>query len=197
MGCSGYDAPMEPAAERRKRRIAASAALTTILVVVAGCSGVGSFSGTFNRADVRYAQDTVTAHQRALALSELAATRSQNHRVQVVAAGAKVELPAEIKLLTGFLKSWGDPPASKNDASTHVAEANEPSIRGKNEVSALAALTGRRFDRAFLQTTVIHNREYIEHAKRQRKNGKDTLMLEFAADLIAERSSENALIEGG
>jgi uncharacterized protein (DUF305 family) len=176
----------------RRTLLSATGALV-VAILAAGCSGAGSIKDTYNDADLRYSKSIISSHQRALILSDIAAGKSNNRTVLQVARNAETQ--AEISILSGYMKAWGEAGDPSYDPTVHTAEADEPLIRGKNEVDALTALTGVEFDRAFLQTTVAHNREYIEHSIRQMDIGYDDLIVALARSIATERRLDNAGIE--
>lgn len=162
-----------------------SAAVMAATLTVAGCSGTGSVNDTYNAADLRYATGVITAHQRTLALADLARNKTSDPEVLEVIDVTDKEARAEITMVTGYIRAWGQTPDLGSEA--HAAEADEPLLRGQEELSTLAALSGQQFDRAVMATTAAHNRDYVTDAERQLKRGYDKVMLELARSIATER----------
>lgn len=168
----------------RRTPLSAAAAMAATLAI-AGCSGTGSVSDSYNAADLTYARDVITAHQRTLALPEMARAKTSDREVLEAIDSTDGEARAEITMVTGYIRAWGQTPDAT--AQPHAAEADDPLLRGKEELAALTSLNGSQFDRAFRATTVAHDREYVAHAERQLKRGYDKVMLELARSIATER----------
>ncbi|MCW2838749.1 MAG: hypothetical protein JWR55_232 [Aeromicrobium sp.] len=172
----------------RRTPLSAAAAMAATLAV-AGCSGTGSTSDTYNAEDLQYAKDVISAHQRTLELADLARAKTTDSAVLETVDSTDDEARAEIAMVAGYIGAWGQTPDTPDAA--HQGEADDPQVRGKDELAALASLDGPQFDLAFIATTVAHNREYVARAERQLSGGYDKLMLGLARSISAERRQAN------
>ncbi|KQY55312.1 hypothetical protein ASD11_17325 [Aeromicrobium sp. Root495] len=157
--------------------------MATTTFSITGCSGTGSIRDTYNTADVRFAKNLISAQQRTLTLMELARVRTQDRGSLGSIAGAEAEARAQIKMVAGYIKAWGESPNSTT--LRHAAEVDDPLLRGKEEVTALRSLDGASFDRALELTIAAHKRERIARARSQVEDGYDQLMLSLARSVLA------------
>jgi uncharacterized protein (DUF305 family) len=193
----------------RLRRFAlVSAALASAALLAAGCSNddgggghdmgnMGSDAtasagpdaqGSFNDADVMFAQGMIPHHQQAVEMANLAGTRAADPEVKQLAAQIKAAQDPEINTLTGWLQSWGKPTAMAggHSMSGMMTEA---------DMTMLKAATGKDFDRMFAQMMITHHNGAIQMARDEQTNGKNAAAKALAKTIAEGQQAEVATLQ--
>lgn len=108
----------------------------------------------FSSTDLMFAEMMIPHHKQALAMSELALTRSTNADVLALAEEIMAAQEPEIEQM----KSWG---ASGEMHAGHQMDG----MLSDDELAALEAASGAEFDRLFLEGMIKHHQGAIDMAQ--------------------------------
>src|SRR5262245_14771662 len=72
-------------------------------------TGPAALTGSFNDADVTFAQNMIPHHQQAVQMAKMAARRASDPEVKQLAAQIKGAQDPEIQTMTGWLTAWSKP----------------------------------------------------------------------------------------
>ncbi|MFG3344095.1 DUF305 domain-containing protein [Streptomyces sp. NPDC048018] len=197
-----------PTARRTTRRLALTGALAAATLLLAACGGSGesgdsmsgmehgsqatatpsasASAGTFNDADVMFAQMMIPHHEQALEMAKLADGRAEDPEVkQLVAAIEKAQDP-EIRKMRSWLKAWGRP-----ESAGHGGHGM-PGMMSDADMKALAATKGKAFDRRFAELMIAHHEGAVAMAKTEQKDGVDAAAKQVADDVVRTQDAEIA-----
>jgi uncharacterized protein (DUF305 family) len=187
----------------RNRLLAPS--LLAVALAVAGCgsnaasktaptdamtNATTAAKGTFNGADVEFAQQMIPHHEQAVEMAQLAldAKAGANAKVRDLATRIKGAQDPEIKLMTGWLAAWGEP---KTAAAGHnMSEAD--GMMSADVMAALAKATGTGFDRMWLTMMIEHHQGAIKMAQDEKTQGSNPDALALAGEIVAAQQAEIA-----
>jgi uncharacterized protein (DUF305 family) len=209
-----------------RRALLTGAVAFAALAVAAGCSGhnmsnmpgmSGSSSTTapatsgasFNQADVQFAQMMIPHHQQAVEMATLAQTRASDSEVKQLAAQIKAAQAPEIKVMTGWLTSWGQPttqpssghnmpgmsgtsmPSMPGMSGTPMPGMSAmPGIMSDQEMAQLQAAKGVAFDRMFVQMMITHHNGAIQMARDEQANGSNVDAKKLATTIEQTQTAE-------
>jgi len=111
--------------------------------------------GDLSQADVMFLQMMIAHHEQAVEMSTLAETNSTNPEVLALAAQIKAAQVPEIELMSKLLTDAGQ--AMMMDHSM-----GDNGMMGMDDMSALAAATGKDFDVLFLTGMIAHHEGAID-----------------------------------
>ncbi|MFF6772596.1 DUF305 domain-containing protein [Streptomyces sp. NPDC012637] len=193
---------------RITRKLALSGAVAAAGLLLAACGGSGdsdgtahggrasatasassgASAGTFNDADVMFAQMMIPHHEQALSMAKLADGRAEDAEIkQIVAAVEKAQDP-EIRKMKSWLKAWGKPEATAGGHGGHAMAG----MLSDADMTDLAAAKGREFDRKFAELMIAHHEGAVEMAKTEQKDGKDPEAKKVADDVVRTQAAEIA-----
>lgn len=193
----------------RRFMLLTSAALSAV-ILAAGCGdggdetggmnhgGMGSptaaasSNGTFNDADVRFAQMMIPHHQQAVEMATLAQTRASDPEVKQLAAQVKAAQDPEITTMTGWLTTWGQSTAAPDSGHDMTSM---PGMMSDDDMAKLKAATGTAFDRMFVQMMIAHHKGAIQMAQDEQNNGADPQAKALAATIEKTQTAEVATLE--
>jgi uncharacterized protein (DUF305 family) len=206
-----------------RRALLTGAVAVAALAVAAGCSGhsmsnmpgmSGSSSTTapatsgasFNQADVQFAQMMIPHHQQAVEMATLAETRASDSEVKALAAQIKAAQDPEIKVMTGWLTSWGQPTAQPSSGHNMPGMSGTsmpgmsgtptpgmsamPGIMSDQEMAQLQAAKGVAFDRMFVQMMITHHNGAIQMARDEQANGSNVDAKNLATTIEQTQTAE-------
>lgn len=190
-----------------RRTIASSLTALATVVLLAGCgesadpvstgtdpTGPSQTSGTFNDADVAFAQGMIPHHRQAIQMADMATDAAQSAEVRDLAADIEAAQAPEIEAMVGWLESWGeDVPEDMSgmEGMDHGGSATEmPGMMSTEEMAALEAAAGAEFDRLFLTMMIAHHEGAIEQARTEQADGANQHALELADAIIAAQQAE-------
>jgi uncharacterized protein (DUF305 family) len=113
-------------------------------------------------------QGMIAHHIQALEMTELVSQRSRDERIRLLARRIELSQADEIALMQRWLRERGEPahhghPAQPHRGGTVHAEASDgehtlmPGMLTRAQMVALAAATGKAFDRLFLEGMIHHH----------------------------------------
>jgi uncharacterized protein (DUF305 family) len=126
--------------------------LLFLALLITGCASESN-SG-YSSQDIMFAEMMIPHHQQAIEMSDLALKNSTNPEVLALAQQIKDAQSPEIEQM----KSWG---ASSMAHMGHMMDG----MLSDEEMSDLAAATGSRFDKLFLEGMIKHHEGAIEMAQ--------------------------------
>ncbi|MFE9009813.1 DUF305 domain-containing protein [Streptomyces sp. NPDC007875] len=205
------------------RRLALVGAVAAGGLLLAGCGGsddmkgmdhagtkesaaseatTGSAAGTFNDADVRFAQMMIPHHEQALAMAALADDRASDARITSLAGRIEKAQGPEIATLRSWLKGWGKPEKASSggmggmDGMEHGSgsKGDMGGMMSKKDMGKLEAAQGPTFDRVFANMMIDHHQGAIAMAKDEKKNGRDAKAKKLADDVVKNQSTEVATL---
>ena len=183
------------------------AALATV-VAVGGCGGGDNSSpGTavaadssavpatppaaFNDADVLFTQMMVPHHRDAVAMAELAVTRSRNPDLLRLAEQILAVQKPQIDTMVGWLQALEQPTAAPGSDADHGP--GEHAVPGTMTFGAMVRLreaSGELFDRRFLVGMIAHHRGAIATARTETAQGGGAEAKALAQKMVAGQRAE-------
>ncbi|MEU1943819.1 DUF305 domain-containing protein [Streptomyces sp. NPDC059474] len=211
---------------RLHRRLALVSAVAAGGLLLAGCGGnddakgmdhasakestaaeatAGSAAGTFNDADVSFAQMMIPHHEQALTMAALADDRASDARITSLAGQIEKAQDPEIATLKSWLKDWGKPEKASSGgmdgmdgmdhgSSDSSGKGDMGGMMSKEDMRKLEAAKGPAFDRAFARMMIDHHQGAITMAKDEKKNGRNAKAKKLADDVVKNQSTEVATL---
>ena len=153
-------------------------------------SGSMSASAGFNTADVAFAQGMIPHHRQAVEMADIALdpARGASAKVRELATGIKAAQDPEIKLMTGWLTTWGQP-MQMDTAMGHNMSSMDGMMSDQDMVN-LHALNGAAFDTMWLQMMIRHHQGAIAAAETIKSTGSNADVLTLADQIITGQQAE-------
>ncbi len=182
----------------RRAIVAVTASLATV-ALAAGCSGTDSRTGHsssataghssgatagYDSADVMFAQMMIPHHRQAVEMADLAPQRAGNPTIRKLADQIRGAQDPEIRTMTSWLKSWGEP------VSSQMKMGPGEGIMSDADMAKLKAAKGKDFDMMFARMMIAHHKGAISMARTELKNGRDTAAKKLAGRIIRSQSAE-------
>ncbi|MFB6985523.1 MULTISPECIES: DUF305 domain-containing protein [unclassified Streptomyces] len=153
--------------------------------------------GTFNAADVEFAQQMIPHHQQAIEMAKLADGRAADPEIKTLAAAIEKAQDPEISTMKGWLRSWGKPlpaaSASMGDMNGmhHGSNGSKmPGMMSDQDMSGLEAAKGKDFDKKFAQLMIGHHEGAVTMAETERKKGANADAKKLADAVITAQTAE-------
>lgn len=199
------------------RSLTAAAAATTAVTVLAACGGSAEqasseganpsppttasvTAGEHNATDVSFAKEMIPHHLQAVEMADLAPTRASSPDVKALAATIKKEQDPEIKTMSAWLTSWGEPvPQDSDKGMDHSGMGHSgmdsgmeemPGMMTSEEMQKLEGASGPAFDTAFLQMMIKHHQGAVEMAKDEKVKGSYQPAVKLADSIITSQTAE-------
>ncbi|MGA8113712.1 MAG: DUF305 domain-containing protein [Actinocatenispora sp.] len=184
-----------------RRALLAAAVGLTALTVTTGCDaltgdddnagGGGSSGGDHNSSDVMFAQMMIPHHRQAVEMSELVPLRAADPGIKKLAAQIRKAQNPEIRTMTSWLKSWGEPVSPDG-----MAGMGMDGIMSDEEMADLRAARGGHFDSMFARMMVAHHNGAIAMAHDEQRDGRSSKVRTLAATMIKAQAAEvNTLLK--
>lgn len=160
----------------------------------AGSSGTPSASASdFNDADVTFATDMIPHHQQAVQMATMGARKATTPEVKKLSTAIKAAQDPEIKILSGWLTSWGKPAPSAN----HHDRSKEamPGMMTEDEMSDLGNANGSMFDRMWTQMMIEHHKGAVTMAKTEQTTGRNPEAIALAKKIETDQNREIATMQ--
>ncbi len=176
-----------------RRALLTAAAGLTAIALAAGCSDMdghsdmthhNSPSGGHDSADVMFAQMMIPHHRQAVEMADLAPQRAENPAVRRLADQIRGAQDPEIRTMTTWLKSWGEPTSSQMDMGKGEG------MMSAADMAKLKATKGRAFDAMFARMMIAHHKGAISMARTEVKDGRDAAAKKLAGQIIRSQSAE-------
>jgi uncharacterized protein (DUF305 family) len=149
-----------------------------------GASSAPASSG-HNSQDVMFAQMMIPHHRQAIVMARQAATKASSPEVKKLAAQIEQAQEPEIEKMTGWLKAWG---VRVPSGSMGHGEG----MMSQQDMKRLGELSGKAFDKAFLQMMIKHHEGAITMAKTEQASGSFADAKALADSIVTSQSAEIA-----
>ncbi|GID43172.1 hypothetical protein Aca07nite_04470 [Actinoplanes capillaceus] len=185
----------------RSLKLAAAAVTATILLT--GCGGdqatdsaagtgaaAANAAGTFNDADVAFAQHMIPHHRQAVQMAALVEKRAATGEVKDLARWIQSAQQPEIDTMNGWLTTWGHTPPAPTD---HAAMAG---MATGADLAALEAASGAAFDKKFLTLMIKHHEAAVTTAQQEVDAGWDATARTLAQKIVTDQQAEITTMKG-
>lgn len=157
-------------------------------------SSGGEHSGDFNQADVTFATEMIQHHRQAVEMADLAEGRAKSAPVSDLAAKIKAAQDPEIRTMSSWLKTWGEP--VPEDMSGMDMGGSMPGMMSAADMSELKNASGAEFDTMFLKMMVAHHKGAIEMANSEQTDGTNKDAQALAQQIEKAQTAEVAKMQG-
>ena len=140
----------------------------------------------FNDADVTFLQMMYPHHAQAVEMAQLVPGRSQNQEVLTLAANIENAQGPEMAQISALLTSFGKP-APTPDAG-HMAAM--PGMMAPDQMNTLKGLSGKEFDRMWLQMMIQHHTGAITMSDTEIASGANPDAKILAHQIITNQQAE-------
>ncbi|MDR7277610.1 uncharacterized protein (DUF305 family) [Catenuloplanes atrovinosus] len=152
-------------------------------------------AGSFNDADVSFAEAMIPHHQQAVQMAALADGRAADSEVKTLAGKIAQAQQPEIDTMTGWLAAWGRPaPDMSMDAGMH--HGSMPGMMSDADMSMLTEATGAAFDTHFLTMMISHHEGAIDMAQQEVQQGTNADAKALAQKIITDQQAEITTMKG-
>jgi uncharacterized protein (DUF305 family) len=148
-----------------------------------GASSAPASSG-HNSQDVMFAQMMIPHHQQAIVMAKQAATKASSPQVKKLAAQIEQAQDPEIQKMTGWLKAWGA--SVPSPGGMQMGEG----MMSEQDMTKLGKLSGKQFDKAFLQMMIKHHQGAVTMAKTEQASGSSADAKALADSIVTSQSAE-------
>jgi uncharacterized protein (DUF305 family) len=157
-------------------------------------------AGAKNPQDVRFAQGMIPHHQQAVEMARLAPGHASSPKVKDLASRIEKAQDPEIRTMTDWLKSWGEPvspswspsPMESMPGMSPSAHYGMPGMMTAKDMDALKKASGRDFDTKFLTMMVEHHKGAVDMAATEKDEGEYGPAKAMAAGIITGQNAEIA-----
>lgn len=143
-------------------------------------------SAAHNARDVMFAQMMIPHHRQAVQMSGLAATRAGSPEVKELAVQIEKAQGPEIRTMTGWLRSWGEP-----ESAGHAGHGMD-GMMSDEQMTELEGLSGAAFDRAFLEMMIEHHEGAVTMAREEQAGGRFPDAKAMAGAIVRTQRAEIA-----
>lgn len=149
-----------------------------------GMAGGSARDGEHNGQDVMFAQMMIPHHQQAITMAKQAAAKASSPEVKRLAADIEQAQGPEIQKMTGWLQDWGAP--MRPAGGMHMGEG----MMSEHDLERLGGLSGKAFDKAFLQMMIEHHQGAIAMAGTEQAQGSSADAKALASGIVTSQSAE-------
>lgn len=150
-------------------------------------------AGDFNDTDVSFATQMIPHHQQAVQMATMGARKATTPEVKKLSTAIKAAQDPEIKILSGWLTSWGKPVPAANHHD-HSMEAL-PGMMTEDQMSDLGNAEGSMFDRMWTQMMIEHHKGAVAMAKTEQTAGKNAEAIALAKKIETDQNREIATMQ--
>ncbi|MET0887566.1 MAG: DUF305 domain-containing protein [Mycetocola sp.] len=141
-------------------------------------------AGTFNDADVMFAQMMVPHHEQAVEMSDmLLAKDGIDQQVADLATEIKEAQQPEIDQLNEWLTQWGAEPAMSG-------MSHGDGMMSADDMAALESASGAEASKLFLEQMISHHQGAIAMAQDEVDNGENADAQKMAATIVSTQTDE-------
>ena len=151
-----------------------------------GTTAQSATRSDFNDADVTFLQEMYPHHAQAVEMAEYVPARSQNQAVLDLAANISKAQAPEMEQIAGLLQSFGK--SAPTTAMGHMP--NMPGGMSHDTMDGLKALSGKDFDRAWLQAMIDHHAGAITMSNIELAGGTNPDAKALAQKIITTQQAE-------
>ncbi|MFB7939895.1 DUF305 domain-containing protein [Streptomyces sp. NPDC056049] len=149
----------------------------------ASASAAPSATGSFNDADVMFAQMMIPHHEQALEMAKLADGRAEDAGIKQIVAAVEQAQDPEIRKMRAWLKGWGRPESAG-------AGHSMAGMMSEQDMKKLADAKGKDFDRAFAELMIAHHEGAVKMAQDEQKDGANTEAKALAGEVVRAQTAE-------
>ena len=154
-------------------------------------------AGTFNDADVMFAQSMIEHHKQAIEMASMAAGRAADAQVKELAGKIKAAQQPEIDTMNEWLTAWGKPMAMPSmSMGTGMEHGSMPGMMSDADMTKLMGATGTAFDKQFLTMMIKHHEGAIEMAKQETAQGSNPDAKALAQKIVTDQQAEITTMNG-
>jgi uncharacterized protein (DUF305 family) len=135
--------------------------------------------------DEMFAQMMIPHHQQAVAMAKQAATKASSPEVKKLAAQIEQAQDPEIQKMTGWLTTWG---VAAPSGGMDMGQGD--GMMSEQDMKKLDTLSGKAFDKAFLQMMIKHHQGAITMAKAEQASGASADAKALANSIVTSQSAE-------
>ncbi|MFF9148583.1 DUF305 domain-containing protein [Streptomyces sp. NPDC014861] len=146
-------------------------------------SAAPSAAGSFNDADVMFAQMMIPHHEQALEMAKLADGRAEDAGVKRIVAAVEQAQDPEIRKMRAWLKGWGRPESAG-------AGHSMAGMMSEQDMKKLADAKGKDFDRAFAELMIAHHEGAVTMARDEQRDGRNAEARDLAGEVVRAQTSE-------
>ncbi|MFE6647007.1 DUF305 domain-containing protein [Nocardioides sp. NPDC057772] len=148
----------------------------------------------FNDSDVTFASEMIPHHRQAVEMAVLAETRAKSSDVKELAAAIKDAQDPEIRTMSGWLTSWGEP--VPEDMSGMDMSSSMPGMMSSDDMDKLSRAIADEFDQMFLTMMIEHHEGAIEMAKTEQADGTSPDAVALAKQIETAQTDEITTMKG-
>jgi uncharacterized protein (DUF305 family) len=178
------------------------ALLVTAVLTLTACgkdTAEEGSGGSFNDADVAFAQGMITHHQQAVEMAQIAETNAGSAEVKQLADRIEAAQQPEIETMTTWLEGWGEEvPSGGTEHSEMGHHEDDGGMGGMMDAETLKELeqsSGDRFDTLFLTSMVDHHEGAIEMARTEQTDGESPDAVSLAEKVESDQEAEIATMQ--
>lgn len=152
-----------------------------------------------NEADVTFIQDMIVHHAQAVEMAELAPDRAAAKDVKGLADRIHDSQRPEIDMMNRWLEQYDKPtvdPSAPAHGGHGGGHASMPGFATPEQLAALKAASGERFDTLFLQMMVTHHQGALTMVEQVRTTGVNVRVQEIAEDVAVTQADEIGRMQG-
>jgi uncharacterized protein (DUF305 family) len=140
-------------------------------------------------ADVSFMQGMILHHEQALDMTALVPDRTAREDVPLLARRLEVSQLDEIERMEAWLESRGE---DATDHDAHAHSSHLPGMLTAEQLAALGAASGRRFDRLFLRSMIRHHEGAIAMVEQLQEDGggQEPEISTFTNHVVADQGVE-------
>ncbi|MEV6303910.1 DUF305 domain-containing protein [Actinoplanes sp. NPDC051861] len=159
-------------------------------------SPAASAVGTFNDADVAFAQAMIPHHQQAVQMADMADGLAADAEVKALAAKIQAAQQPEIDAMTAWLTAWGKPaPGPHMSTGSAMDHGSMPGMMTDADMAKLMDAEGAAFDKHFLTMMISHHEGAIEMAQQEVERGSNPEAKTLAQKIITDQQTEIATMK--
>jgi uncharacterized protein (DUF305 family) len=148
-------------------------------------------AGSFNDADVAFAQGMIPHHEQAIEMADIALdpNAGASAAIATLAKAIKGAQDPEIKTMKAWLTAWGKNASGAMEGMDHSSSAM-PGMMTDGDMADLGKAKGPEFDGLWARMMIAHHEGAIEQANTEIKNGKSAEAKALAAAIVKAQQAE-------
>lgn len=158
-------------------------------------SSTSAKAGSFAPADAAFATAMIPHHGQAIEMADQALKKATTKEVRDLATAIKGAQDPEIQLMSGWLRSWGEPvPEPSMDMSGHSGHKMTGMMTAE-QMADLDKATGSAYDELWLRMMIEHHEGAVAMSKDELKYGKNPDARRLAQAIIDGQTKEIATMK--
>jgi uncharacterized protein (DUF305 family) len=134
--------------------------------------------------DVMFARMMIPHHRQAITMAGQAAAKASSPEVKRLAGRIEHAQAPEIQKMTGWLRTWGA--STSPGDGMHMGDG----MMSDEDMKKLDTLSGKAFDKAFLQMMIKHHQGAVAMARSEQARGSFPEAKAMANDIVTSQSAE-------